>query len=83
MILEGKSDWPISVYSCPIEGESGRKDFMGYLYDWRGVQDALKSSAVRGSMDAMERAVTAAPQLSRQGAVKQPILIEGAYNGSC
>jgi hypothetical protein len=46
-------------------------------------KDALKSSAVRGSMDSMERGVTVAPQLSRQGAVKQPILIEGAYNGSC
>jgi hypothetical protein len=46
-------------------------------------KDALKSSAVRGSMDAMERGVTVAQQLSRQGEVRQPILIEGAYNGSC
>ena len=46
-------------------------------------KDVLKSSAVRGSMDAMERGVTVAPQLSRQEAVRQPILIEGAYNESC
>ena len=43
----------------------------------------LKSSAVHGSMDAMERGVTVAPQLSRQEAVRQPILIEGAHDGSC
>ena len=46
-------------------------------------KDVLKSSAVRGSMDAMERGVTVAPQLSRQEAVRQPILIEGAHDGSC
>ena len=34
-------------------------------------------------MESFERGVTVAPQLSRQGAVRQPILIEGAYNGSC
>jgi hypothetical protein len=39
VVLEGRSDWPISTYSYPIEGESGRIDFMEYLYDWRGVQD--------------------------------------------
>ncbi len=38
---------------------------------------------MRGSMESLERGVTVAPQLSRQGAVRQPILIEGAYNGSC
>ncbi len=52
--------------------------------EWSGThKDALKSSAVRDSMDAMERGVTVAPQLSRQGAVRQPIPIERAYNGSC
>ncbi len=34
-------------------------------------------------MDAMERGVTVAPQLSRQEAVRQPKLIDGAYYGSC
>jgi hypothetical protein len=38
---------------------------------------------VRGSMNAMKRGVTVAPQLSKQEAVRQPMLIEGAYNGSC
>ena len=38
---------------------------------------------MRGSMESLEREVTVAPQLSRQGAVRQPILIEGAYNVSC
>ena len=46
-------------------------------------KDALESSAVCGSMESLEREVTVAPQLSRQGAVRQPILIEGAYNISC
>ena len=46
-------------------------------------KDSLRSSAVRGSMNAVQRGVTVAPQLSRQGAVRRPILIEGAYNGSC
>ena len=48
-----------------------------------GVRRALESSAMRGSMNAMEWGVTVAPQLSRQEAVRQPILIEGAYYGSC
>ncbi len=34
-------------------------------------------------MESLERGVTVAPQLSSQGAVRQPILIEGAHNGSC
>ncbi len=38
---------------------------------------------MRGSMDAMERGVTVAPQLFRQETVRQPVLIERAYNGSC
>ena len=38
---------------------------------------------MRGSMNAMKRGVTVAPQLSKQEAVRQPMLIEGAYNGSC
>ncbi len=43
----------------------------------------LESSVVRDSMNAMKRGAAAAPQLSRQRAARQPILIEGAYNGSC
>ncbi len=46
-------------------------------------KDTLKSSAVRGSMDAMERRVTVAPQLSRQGAVRQPILKEHTMDHAC
>ena len=46
-------------------------------------KDVLKSSAVHGSMDALERGVTVASQMSRQEAVRQPILIEGAHDGSC
>ena len=38
---------------------------------------------MHGSMNAMKRGVTVAPQLSKQEAVRQPMLIEGAYNGSC
>ncbi len=34
-------------------------------------KDALESSTVRGSMNAMERGVTVAPQLSKQEAVRQ------------
>ena len=53
-------------------------------HEWSGThKDALKSSAMRGSMESLERGVTVAPQLSSKGAVRQPILIEGAYNGSC
>jgi hypothetical protein len=53
-------------------------------HEWSGThKDALKSSAVRGSMDAMERGVTLAPQLSRQGAVRQPILKEHPMDHAC
>jgi len=38
---------------------------------------------VRVSMNAMKRGVTVAPQLSKQEVVRQPMLIERAYNGSC
>ena len=34
-------------------------------------------------MNAMKRGMTVAPQLSKQEAVRQPMLIEGAYNVSC
>ena len=37
---------------------------------------------MRGSMNAMKRGMTVAPQLSKQEAVRQPMLIEGAYNVS-
>jgi hypothetical protein len=43
----------------------------------------LESSAARDSMNAMERRVATVPQLSRQRAARQAILIKGAYNGSC
>ena len=46
-------------------------------------KDALESSAVRGSMESLEREVTVAPQLSRQGAVRQPILKEHTMDHAC